>query len=109
MSDIRIEQTQENLAAAIAVMDTWEDVSVELYTRGVTGHMADACHCPVATYLSAQIDEEVFVTPDGAQAFPAVGYTENVPLPTKVNQFVYAFDSNKHPELVGTDRPHNWD
>ena len=80
------------LAEVVAMLDlpTAEDVADLLRAHGVKGRWADACCCPVATFVRCLVGERVTI---GADRVSSMGGEEAVGLPPAAVKFVSRFDA----------------
>ncbi len=93
-------EVEARITDALIEMGSWEDVYVELYTRGVTGIPEHGCACPVARWIESQVHEQVTVTAGNVYYFDDPVRDVKVSTPENVYAFVIEFDNGNYPELV---------
>jgi hypothetical protein len=82
--------------------DTPDLIAGSLVRAGVTGVPGSSCGCPIANYLTTQLDEveEVNVSPEAMFLHLAGGGTVELDTPRPVGQFMAAFDLGHYEALI---------
>lgn len=91
------------LALMVMLGSDHAEVADTLFVKGCFGAKVDSAHCPIAVYLSRELDVPVYVAGNEVtiQYGPvAVADAYRVRTPPAVNEFVYQFDASRYPRLV---------
>lgn len=92
--------------AVIEVLDALgtdgNQVAESLFRRGVNGYVGSVSRCPIANYLTAELDGAWCVTAADAMNLASL---ESFTVPGAVADFVEAFDAGKYPELQRNYEP----
>ena len=82
-----------------------KEIAASLRAKGIRGVVGHSCRCPLSIHLSAEVAEQVRVTPDGARTCSyegAVSITSfaDVSNGSAVSGFVSNFDNRDYPYLI---------
>lgn len=79
-----------------------DQVAESLSRRGISGYAGNVSRCPVANYLTAELDGAWCVTAADAMDLASL---ESVTVPPAVADFVERFDAGDYPDLCLNFRP----